>query len=320
MLMKLQDLSAGRGSQLLYKGKGIWLDKSSFDEEKIAPKISLFQTYLYKQVMERDSNFIGIVEGKSGTGKSVSTIALLERWSLRVKQPFSIAGNVFTDATGLMQKLSDLEQRKAQGEDVRGTAIVLDEAGIVMDNRAWQSHIHKILNDTIEVFRYLNLVFFITAPYRNRIDSKLRDLAHGTFRPVKVVQHEYSIVKFYLNDKNWKGEDIYPRLRAQHHGWTFVVSHLRVKKPSLKLMNDYKAMQEQFKGKTITEGYRKLLPKHKTMNGTGEKKPLNDKQRKIYMYAKQGLTREEIAAAIGMSPTSVRGHLKLISAMGYLDD
>lgn len=282
------------------------------------PNRSLFLEFLYNKVIKQDSNFVCIVEGKGGSGKSVSTLGLLERWCERIGRPFSIKDNVFFELQGLMGKLAELQLLKEQGVDIRGYPLLFDEAGISMDNRQWANHMHKILNDATEVFRYLNLVFFMTVPYRNRIDSKLRDLAHGTLRPLKVVNREYSVCKFYNNDRNWKGDEIFARLKAQHRGWTMIVDSLMIKKPSARVMHEYQKAQELFKGATIQGGYQKMMGKIEKDNAV-EKKVLSERQRQVYYLKRQGLKNMEVAVQLGMSEGGVATHLRNIRGKGYSD-
>lgn len=297
-------------------GTSISLSPKDFDATGIVPNKSIFLEYMRNVIFEKDANFIVIIEGKPACGKSVTGLGILERWCGFIGRTMTIKDNLVFGARNLMEKLADLQMRKANGEDIRGFPLLFDEAGISMDNREWHNHIHKILNDTTEVFRYLNLVFFITVPNKSRIDSKLRDLAHGNIKPFYVKKDEYSLCKLYLNDKTWDGKEILQRLRAQHHGFVFVIDSLRVKKPSARLMNEYKHAQEEFKGGTIQSGFDKIK-KRESLDGGGEKKPLTDRQRQIYLLARSGIPTRAIATQLAISDASVGIHLRNIRAKGY---
>lgn len=298
-------------------GKNVQLASQDFNEKNITPQKSIFLEYLRNSVIEKDSNFICMIEGKSGSGKSICGLGILERWSKYIGMPFDVKTNVVFDTKKMMYLLSELENKKKNGENIKGFPILFDEAGISMDNRQWHDHVHKIINDTAEVFRYLNLVLFITTPSRSRVDVKLRDLAHATLQPKHIKKNEYALCKFYLNERSWNNkQELFLRLNASHKGWRFVIDFLKVKKPSAKVFNEYQEVMKNFKGNIIQVGYSKLN-KREDMSGGGEKKPLTLRQRQIYMLSQGGNPNKSIAVQLGISEMSVSLHLRNIRAKGY---
>lgn len=308
-LMK-KDLNVELGASIVYPSQNT--------NTLLASGKSIFLDYVHNQIFGQNTNLIVMVEGLPGKGKSVSSLGILERWSLRAQRSFSVEYNVVFSIQELMQRVADLEARTQRGENVRGTAILYDDAGVSMDSRGWMHTLHKLLNDSIEVFRYLGIVMFITAPNRTRLDKKLRELAHATLKPFKVRNGEYSLCKFYINEKHWKtGDDVPTLLRAKHYGWVLKMDMIKVRKPSATIMHDYDRLSRVFKGGIIQQSYQKLVRKNSVPES--ERKDLTPRQKDIYLLAKKGLSAGQIAIQLGIGEGGVETYLRAIKNRGYDD-
>lgn len=285
----------------------------------VKPKNSLLHEYVYNQIYKQNSNLIVLVEGLPGKGKSVSIIAVGERWSYSIRKSFTIRYNVVHTISELMSRVADLEMRFQKGESVRGTTLVFDDAGVSMDAREWQNSMHKVLNDSLEVMRYLGLVLFITVPSRARVDKKMRDLAHATMRILKKREGEFTLCKFYLNEKHWKtGDDIPVLLRAQHQGWTFKIDLVKIRPPSVKLFHDYQKWMMAFKGGIIRKNYAKLQRKSSKVKES-ERKSLTERQRQVYLLLKYGSSTSAIAQQLQLGEAGVSTHIRNIRAKGWIN-
>lgn len=281
------------------------------------PNQSFLIDYIENQIFEQNSNFVCLVGGLPGKGKSVTSMGLCERYSLRTGQPFSVEWNVVHSVQDLVGRLAELQELFEKGENVRGVALLFDDAGVSMDNRAWQDELHKILNDSLEVMRYLGVVLFVTAPAKDRIDKKLRDLAHATLDIKKKVEGEYTLCKFYLSERHFKTGDYIPvLLKARHGSWNYKIQFVKIRPCSAKLKHSYERWMQEFKGNIIKLGRNRL--NQKSLIASAEKQPLTDRQKEIYFMAKTGLGCDSIAVQLGIGEPSVKLHLGNIRRKGYM--
>jgi len=279
------------------------------------PKVSVFREFVHYQVFKQNSNFIVLVEGLPGTGKSVSSLGVLERWSQEVTKHFSVRYNVTHSIKKFMARVADLQVRFEKGEDIRGTALVLDDAGVSADSRRWFEDIHKLLNDTAEVFRYLGLVVFLTVPNRNRMDKRLRDLAHGRFKIIKKKEGEYTLAKFYLHEHHWKtNEPIFTLLRARNAGWNFKITSIKIRPPSLLLRREYEVWMREFKGGLIIKNNALL---NQNITPIEQRRPLTERQKQVYFLYRGGQGISAIGAQLGIGEGGVSTHLRSIRARGW---
>ena len=295
-------------------------DMRTISEGVDVPNKSILLEYIHWQIFTQNSNFIVFVEGLPGTGKSWTSLGILERWSEKVGKTFTVKDNVCSTPASLMRHIALLETRFSAGESVRGTALIFDDAGVSMDSRKWFEEVHKILNDTCEVMRYLGIILFITAPRKKRIDTKIRDLGHATLKIKKKVQGSHTVCKFYLNEQHWKtGQEIFKLLRALHHGWTYRLDCIRVKPPSVKLRNEYENWMQQFKGKIIQQSYAKLSETDAESVPKEKRRKLTSRQKEIYTFLRSGLNVEAVSRHLLLSEFSVKRHMAMLRAKGWGD-
>lgn len=275
---------------------------------------SFVAEYIKDQCINKNSNFIGLWTGKPGCGKTLGAIRFCELIDPQFNEKFLVL-----NVQELMQNIVELQKMAEKGIDVRGRCILYDEAGISMDNREWQSKVHKSINDAIETFRHLNLVLMITVPGKSRIDSKLRQLVHAEFLPMKKTA-QFSIVKFLLPKYNAIKEREYKQyLLVQTNGLKLKLKTIKVKKPSIKLLRACEKKITHFKNSVGLRSLQGVMGPAQNVSGDREKKGLSDKQRKVYLLRKSGCSLNEIAAQIGITVAGVNGHIRNIRSRGYND-
>lgn len=280
-----------------------------FEQQLLVPEIkqgiktqsgNALVDYVRTECFEHNSNFIGIWTGACGSGKSVSALRVCEI----IDPTFSI-DRVCFDIEALMQLIVKFQEEKESGLDIRGRCILYDEAGISMDNRAWQNQIHKILNDTIETFRFLNLVLMVTVPARNRIDKKMRDLFHGSF--VITEKHtDYRRVKFYLEKINPVNNFEYRKyLNTRISGWNVRINSLKVYKPSAMLLHQYEKKMTEYKQKINVRGLKQLSNDVDRKDKICSVRELSPRQSQVMEFLGQGMSKKDIAKRLGISYGSV---------------
>ena len=271
-------------------------------------------SYIHELVMNKQENFLGIWVGKPGKGKSWGALrtceVLMEKFGRRMTMKYVVG-----DIPHFMGLLKELSNRHERGEDVRGTCILYDEAGISMDNRMWQEQMHKVMNDCAEIFRFLGLVVMFTVPGQGRIDKKLRELIHGMWNP-KSKARDYIKCKFYLLEQNVTLDKEFKRhVVVTHHGWRGRVTWVKIHKPSRELATQYQEWMKRMKYAIIEKAHSSIdVEKDVEVK---ERKILTERQQQIYRMAQAGLFKAEIAQQLGINPESVHQHLRAIKAKGY---
>lgn len=270
---------------------------------------SFVAEYIKDECFNKNSNFIGIWVGKPGSGKSVSALRMCE-----VIDPKFTINNVVFSIQELLKAVEIFQNLHEKGVDIRGSCILYDEAGVSADNRQWQDKLHKALNDSIEIFRFLNLVLMITVPGRNRIDKKFRELIHGQFYPYEKGK-DYRMVKFFLFKQDMLRNIEYNQyLKMQTRGWISKIKSLRVKKPRKELFDAYEKRMLTYKRKILTRSLKQVT---KTESPNPQKKALSKRQEQVYILKKKNYTNTEIAKMLGISIPAITVNLQAARYKGW---
>lgn len=124
--------------------------------------------YLRNRVA-RNKNFVGLVVGPTGSGKSYSAVSIGEM----MDPTFTIDRIVFQPVE-LMNQIQN-------GKLKPGSVIVFEEVGIAMDSANWQTGIIKMLKYVLETFRHRRFILLMTVPNSAFLFKSGRMLLHGLF-------------------------------------------------------------------------------------------------------------------------------------------
>ena len=148
----------------------------------------------------RNQDVLGIFVGPRGTGKSYGALELSYTCDSTVTED-----RVFFNIVPFIDEIVDGSLRK-------GNALILDDAGVFLNSRDWQSATNKAVSVVTQSFRYRNLITFITVPEWNFIDAQTRRLVNIFFEATK----EQGVFKIKLPEPNpiKRGEYMmkYPRI------------------------------------------------------------------------------------------------------------
>ena len=154
----------------------------------------------------RNMDVLGLFVGPRGSGKSYSALELAYTCDATFNQ-----GKVMFDVTDFVDYVIDGNLRK-------GNSVILDDAGVFMNARDWQTVQNKAISVVAQSFRYRNLITFITVPKWNYIDSQTRGLINIFFEATK----EQGVFKIKLPEPNpfKAGDDfmVYPRVQTPNKG------------------------------------------------------------------------------------------------------
>ncbi len=144
---------------------------------------------------------LGLFVGPRGSGKSYSAMELAHTCDATFNKD-----RIFFDVTEFVDFVID-------GTLKRGNATILDDAGVFMNSRDWQSVQNKAVSVITQSFRYRNLITFITVPKWDYIDRQTRGLINIFFEAT-AAQGIFK-VKIPKPDPYHRGEDfmVYPTVQ-----------------------------------------------------------------------------------------------------------
>lgn len=208
------------------------------------------RSYIQKYILTRinnNQNFLGVICGATGSGKSYSSIKFgeladptfdIERVAFRPKQ--------FTDI--LHNMIEDPHLKK-------GSVVVCDEAGTTLPAREWWSIANTQINYILQTFRYKNIIVFFNVPNLDYIDKQARGLFHAFFETVSIDRTNKEVILkpliFQTNPRSGKVYAKYPILVKE--GMTYQVSRMRLGLPNEELRKEYERRKSEF-GRWIAQG------------------------------------------------------------------
>lgn len=191
----------------------------------------------YKQRIAQNKNWLALICGETGSGKSYSALRIAELCD----RSFSINRVVFT-AEQFMNVLSSRPKLK------RGNIIIWDEAGVGLPAREWYSISNKAINYVLQTFRHENLGVIFTTPSFNFIDIQARKLFH-TYIETQFINYkdEYVRVKWLNLQENPRLDKIYFHYpTVSYNGKRITVKGMNLHKPSQMLINAYEKRKRMF--------------------------------------------------------------------------
>lgn len=169
---------------------------------------------IYSRLHYKDLNWISVVIGDTGSGKSGSAISLAinidvdhsghTRWYKKVD------GKVILDKICFsVQSFLDVVKK----DYPPGTIIIWDEAGIENDNTEWNTVKSKMVKHVLQTFRYKNWGLILTVPDIKSIAIGTRRLLHTKIvvsdtGSVRFPRNKVRMAKIYWQKKNRITADI----------------------------------------------------------------------------------------------------------------
>jgi DNA-binding CsgD family transcriptional regulator len=259
-----------------------------------------FITYIKNRIRE-NKNFLGIITGPTGSGKSLSAVSICEQ----VDPSFDVNRIVFS--------IKDLMALINSGQLKSGSCILFDEAGIEFSNRNWQSTINKALSSLLQTFRHQCLIVFFTVPYLDFVDTSVRKLFHaelttmGIDKANKICKIKPQLIQY--NSRNKKFYYKYLRIKslrgvAPLRSWGITI-------PSKELLDRYEEVKQEFTWK-LNKDIEKDIQKQEQIV------PLTQKQEQAFLLMKKLQDTNLVAAEMNESQRGVQYHLAACRRKGYV--
>jgi len=261
------------------------------------------------QRIRQNKNFLAIISGQTGSGKSWSALSIGEM----LDDSFDITRVIFKGKE-LMELVNNANLKK-------GSVLVWDEAGIDLSNRNWQTLANKMLNYLLQTFRHKGFILLFTAPYSDFLDKATRKLFHAELKTVSI--------DFNLNKTKLKPQLIQYNSRTQKFYYKYLrvitkkdgvvpLSEWSISKPSDKLIADYETKKNKFTNElnlSISESLNKV---EKTSNRKIPK-ALTPLQKQILDLWNQGIhSTTEIAKRLNKKIPQISMNLGYIRRKGVV--
>jgi hypothetical protein len=161
----------------------------------------------YNRVVRKNKNVLCIVVGQTGSGKSYSTLSLMEglyRYRIgKEPEPEEIDNHTKFKAKDFMEAMS-------KPELIKGDAWVWDEAGIDAGNTEHASIKNRIISWYAQTCRNQHQIIFFTVPAISMIDAKVRRLLHYYIESIDIdYNRKMGILKPLEMQYNTRYDEIY---------------------------------------------------------------------------------------------------------------
>lgn len=272
------------------------------------PGDSIFLKYILSRI-NRNQNVLIAMTGGTGSGKTYSSIKLGEEISKITNRPFNEEYITFKPIEFMEMINSD--------KMFKGSVIILDEAGVSVNARKWQSQTNILMGYVTQTFRHKNYIVIFNVPDFSFIDKTLRKMFHIYIETVTIdYKEKVCWTKPFLIQSNQRTGDLYFKyLRYQIKGrgvdtlggWGFSL-------PSTELLKNYERKKTYFTNQLNKEVLQKLkIDEIKSE----DKKKLTERQDEIYKLNQSGNNLEAISKMIGVSKAMVSKTLIAIEKKGY---
>lgn len=262
--------------------------------------------YIYDRLHNRNKNFLTMITGPTGSGKSWTALSIAEQ----IDPDFDDSRVIF--------RASELLELINSGVLKRGSVIIWDEAGVDMSNRNWQSQLNKTMNYLFQTFRHRNFCLIFTAPYGDFIDTATRKLFHAEFetdginRSKKTCAIKPKMLQYNPELKKWYKK--YLKVINPDVGLT-KIRRWAVPKPSKELINKYEKLKNRFTNELnidLEETINKLKANAKT-------EPKTELGRIIVreFWNKGVFKQKDISKSLGREPSTISQGVRTLGKQGF---
>jgi len=208
----------------------------------------VFNKWLHSRLIKNNKNVLSAELGGTGSGKSYRDLRKAELWyDYHFKEKFPVE-NICFGISHTMERLDEGNLRK-------GELLIVEEAGVNLGSRNWQSNVSKMFNFILQSFRSMNIGVFFNLPYLSMLDSQARHLLHY-YAESSGIDYEKKINKckpFFLQVAQGTGKIYrhYPKVKI--NGRTIKVQRFNYSLPSQYLIDAYEDKKDKYLKKLIKE-------------------------------------------------------------------
>jgi DNA-binding CsgD family transcriptional regulator len=263
--------------------------------------------------MRNNKNFLSVVTGSTGSGKSYSCLRLGELW-----YEYYFNGKKFPHQN-ICFSVEDLIKRLRGGKLKKGDLLIAEEIGISANAKNFQSKTNKALQFILQSFRSLNIIVLFNVPHFSFFDKTARMLMHSHMQTQRIdTDKQVCILKPYFLSISQNSGKIYSkwlRVKNIRTGQIIRITTLSLKKPSEELIKPYEEMKDRFVKTLIAD----LDDQNQVdQQQRGKLKILTPRQEEVFEYLNLGKTTGEIAKIMDIDAGTISKQKKYILNKGYV--
>jgi len=259
------------------------------------------------RLFKQNKNWLGIVCGDTGSGKSYSALSLAD---IIVPRGITIKRNMVFNAVQFLEKLNDKTLQK-------GDILIFDEAGVGMSSREWYSTQNKLMGSVLQTFRNLNVGVIFTTPNLSFIDVQARKLFHNYIETANIdFRKNIATLKVYKIQHNSRLDKTYyksPRFIVD--GRIRKMTHLCLPKPKQYLIKEYEEAKTAYTESLNAEALKELTGGNEKKNPAVifeeiKNKVIKDKKNYLRVYNSREFVDAELIQANFNIPKSLSRAVK----------
>lgn len=172
--------------------------------------------FMYNKTIKRNENFISVMIGKTGSGKSYSLISLSQKYQKYClekgrKKPIRI-WLVFRYQQLLKLLIPKKEDPRKKHTIKRGDVVIYEEMGISADHRSFWSLTNKTIRYISQIARNRNFSFLMNLPVLNQLDKDVLPLVHIILETqTKIMDDRIVKCKIKMNQTNHVSGKVYKK-------------------------------------------------------------------------------------------------------------
>lgn len=210
-------------------------------------EVDFLMRWFHNRTSERNKNCVIAVVGGTGSGKSYTCLRLMElRAKMLGREP---------DVRNCCRSTTEFMQRINSGELKRGDVIILEEVGVNVSAREWQSKMNRLINYVFQTFRTQNLVVLLNLPDIRMLDVNSQRILHAKIETSGIdFEKQRSKFKFKIRKhKPSSGKDWWIFMKVRIGRKVKKIKLMSVKKPSDDLSIPYEKRRKEYTDKLNKE-------------------------------------------------------------------
>ena len=259
--------------------------------------IEIVASLIRDRITKQDKNFMGVVVGETGSGKSAVAVELARK----IDPSFEANPRIVFTPKAFMEYIPKMK---------KGQCIIFDEAGVGIPAREWQKVQNKLIGYVAQLFRHLNLCVIFTVPSMSFIDTQVRKLMHAVIETKTIdYKHNLGVTKYWkiMHNAVFDNTRLDPLIifKGNSH---FTVDPVYVPFPPLGLWNAYVSMKEAYANKFYENTIKELNNETAAIDGNRIRKLSNQGKCciKILPLVKEHHSWGELEDITGMSQRQMR--------------
>jgi hypothetical protein len=274
---------------------------------------NVFYNYILDRVKNKNKNFVMIMVGPTGSGKSYSALRIGES----LDPSFNI-DRVCFKAIDFMRLINELVAKSERGEDLTGKVVLWDEFGVEHNSREFMSITNRVINYFFQTSRHLNLVVLLSVPILSFIDSATRKLTHCTaeMRAIDSTRKLGHLAIKMIQTNPISGKEYTKKFRYKVNHRVHFMDMLQVPLPSKSLIESYEKKKSEFTSTLNKEIMERLEASEEKKKVSRMKyKPLTETQEKFMELLKNN-SADEVAKIVDINVSNVYSQKRAMEKKG----